>query len=177
MKRLKLMIIYTLLFIGLLLFFTPKIYCYYALEAQLEALNVRIAQERVHDRGFSLVVNDGRIYYDDLYVGTFERLSILPLLLYNYAAVENVSISKEMERFAKGTIETVRVHHSILSPWTLYISAHADMGDVSAQIHLKDKNISLLLEPSPALLKHAPFWLRQLTKTEEGGYTYETTYE
>ncbi len=113
MKRLKLMIIYTLLFIGLLLFFTPKIYCYYALEAQLEALNVRIAQERVHDRGFSLVVNDGRIYYDDLYVGTFERLSILPLLLYNYAAVENVSISKEMERFAKGTIETVRVHHSI----------------------------------------------------------------
>ena len=177
MKRLKYIIIYTTIFLGLLLFFTPKIYCYYALEKQLELFNVRIAQERVNDQGFALSVSEGQIYYDDLYVGTFEKLSIVPLLLYNRAVIENIAISKDMSRFAKGTIEVVHVQHSIVSPWTLYVSAHADMGDITAQVHLKDKNISLLLEPSEALLKQSPFWLRQLKKTEEGGYAYETTYE
>ncbi len=169
MKRLKLIVIYSTVFAGLLLFFTPKIYCYYALEKQIEQFNVRIAQERADDGGFWLTVSHGKLYYDDLYVGTFEQLSILPLLLYNHAKVENLSISKEMSRFATGTVDTVNVQHYIVSPWTLYITAHADMGDVTAQVHLKDKIISLLLEPSEALLKQAPFWLRQLKKTEEGG--------
>ncbi|RUM65189.1 MAG: hypothetical protein DSZ03_03170 [Sulfurimonas sp.] len=177
MKRLKLTVIYATVFVGLLLFFTPKIYCYYALEAQLEQFNVRIAQETVHDGGFVLRVNDGKLYYDDLYVGTFESLSIVPLLLYNQATVEHFSISKEMSRFAKGQVETLRVRHSVVSPWTLYVTAHADMGDVTAEVHLKDKNMTLLLEPSAALLKQAPFWLQRLKKTEAGGYVYETTFE
>ncbi|GEM_PF-652984 len=177
MKRLKLIIIYAVVFVGLLLFFVPKIYCYYALEKQLEQFNVRIAQEHVSDQGFSLLVTEGKIYYDDLYVGTFEKLSILPLLVYNRASIENFAISKEMNRFAKGSVSEVNVHHSIVSPWTLYITAHADIGDVTAEVHLKEKHIALLLEPSQALMKRSPFWLRQLKKTEEGGYAYETTYE
>ncbi len=177
MRRLKLIIIYSTIFIGLLLFFTPKIYCYYALEEQLEQFHVRIAQERVDDNGLTLSVRQGKLYYDDLYVGTFEKLSVLPLVLYNQASIENFTISKDMSRFAKGNVEDITLRHSIVAPWTLYISAHADMGDVRAQVHLKDKNISLLFEPSEALLKQSPFWLRQLKKTEEGGYAYETTYE
>ncbi len=177
MKRIKQIIIYTIIFIGFVLFFTPKIYCYYAAEDQLNRYHVKIAQERIDDSGFTLNVYDGKLYYDDLYVGVFDKLSIWPFLLFNRIDIENFNISKEMSRFAKGRIESLTVHHHLFSPLTLQVTAHGEMGEMHAQIDLSEKTVSVLLEPSKALLQLSPFWLRRLKKTEEGGYAYETTFE
>ncbi len=176
MRRLKYAAIYLIIFIGLVLFFAPKIYFYYALEEQLHGKNVTISEEKVYDKGFTLAVNDGKVYYDDLVVGTFETLSVLPLILFNHVSIENFAISKDMSRFAKGKIEKVTIVHHIISPQTLHLSAHGDMGEVTAEVNTQDRNISLLLIPSKSLLKLSPFWLRKLKKTDEGGYLYETAY-
>ncbi len=176
MRRLKYAAVYFIIFIGLVLFFAPKVYFYYALEEQLYGKNVVISEEKVYDKGFALAVNDGKIYYDDLLVGTFETLSMLPLILFNHATIENFVISEDMSRFAKGKIEEIAVVHHVISPKTLHLSAYGDMGDVTAEVNMQDKKVSLLLMPSKNLLKLSPFWLRKLKKTDEGGYLYETNY-
>ena len=176
MKRIKSIAIYFIIFIGFILFFAPKVYFYYALEEQLHGKNITISEEKVYDKGFSLAVDDGKTFYDDLVVGTFEKLSMLPLVLFNQVSIENFTISEDMSRFAKGNIEEVTITHHMISPLKLHLSAHADMGDVTAEVNIQDRNVSLLLIPSESLLKLSPFWLRKLKKTDEGGYLYETAY-
>ncbi len=176
MKRLKSIFLYAIVFLGLLLFFMPKIYLYYAVEEQLDSKNIRISNEKVYDRGFNLAVEEGSLYYDDLVVGKFERLSLLPVILFNRVNVDNFTFSDDMSRFAKGTVQNVNVTHHIITPLTLYVSLKADAGDIIGEVNIKDRNISLQLTPSPALLKESPFWLKKLKKSDDGGYLYETTY-
>jgi hypothetical protein len=176
MRRLKSGLIYTLAFILLLIFFAPKVYLYFAFEHALEKQNVRISQEKVLDSGFKLKITDGSLYYDDLNVGTFEDISVVPLLLYNHIKIENFVFSDDMSRFAKGTLQNVNVTYHTITPLTVHLEAVGDLGEVNAQIHVKDRNASIHLIPSERLLKSAPFWLKKMKKSSEGVYSYATTY-
>ena len=176
MSRLKSIVLYSIAFFLLLIFFAPKVYFYYAVENQLNSKNIRISQEKVTDRGFKLAVEDGTVYYDDLVIGHFENLGVVPLVLFNQLKVENFVFSEDMSRFAKGGIDNVNITHHVITPFTLHLNAEADAGSVMAEVNMKDRNISLHLSPSQSLLKESPFWLKKMKKSKEGEYLYETTY-
>jgi hypothetical protein len=176
MKRVKSIIIYSIVFVGLLLFFAPKLQLYFALEKQMQSLNIKISQERVNDQGLTLALQEGSLYYSDLLVGQFETVSLLPALVFNRVNIERFAFSEEMNRFAKGAIHNVNVTHHIFMPLIVHISADADMGEMRAEINLKDRNVSLNFMPTEAFLKQPPFWLSKMKKSEEGGYAFETTY-
>jgi len=176
MRRLKSGLLYSITFLLLLIFFAPKVYLYFAFEHAIEKQNIRISQEKVVDKGFNLSVTEGSLYYDDLNVGTFENITVLPLLFFNRIAIENFVFSDDMSRFAKGKLQNVNVTYHVITPLTVHLEAVGDVGVVSAELHVKDRNASIHLTPSPGLLKAAPFWLKKMKKSSEGVYTYATTY-
>ncbi len=176
MKRLKKALLYFLIAVGMVLFFLPKVQLYYALETLLKPYNIYISGEEVHDYGLTMVVKNGTIAYDDLNVATFDAIALTPLLVYNAVTVDPVLLAEDMEQFVPRSIDEIRIVHSLIDPLHVNISASGEFGTLEGAIALLDHNVSLLLQPSKALLDRKPFWLGRLKKDSEGGYRYETAY-
>jgi len=176
MKRMKKALFYFLIAVGLVLFFLPKTQLYYGLEGMLKPYNVFISGEVVHDYGWNMVLKEGTLAYDDLNVATFDAVSVTPLLIYNAVTVDPVLLAEDMDQFLPRSIETIRIVHSIFNPLHVSIVAEGEFGTLEGDVALLDRNVSLLLNPSKALMDRKPFWLGRLKKDSEGGYRYETAY-
>ena len=66
MKRLRNLLLYFLTALALIVFFAPKRQLYYLGETALQPYGVVLSGEFVDDRGFSLALENGALYYQDL---------------------------------------------------------------------------------------------------------------
>ncbi len=98
MKKLGLGIVYLFITIYSVIFFAPKINLYYQLEELMQEKQIVITQENIIDKGFSLSLEEGRLYYGDLLVAEFSKISILSLLVFNQVSLAPVTLSKHMEK-------------------------------------------------------------------------------
>ncbi|MEA3521473.1 MAG: hypothetical protein U9R50_00705 [Campylobacterota bacterium] len=176
MKRLGKLFIYLIVTLLLILFFLPKINLYYQAEVLLQKYKVTISQEKLSDKGFSFLIEEGVIYFDDLVVAKIDEVSIIPLLLYNSVTFSPFSFSEDMKRFIPLGIENLNITHSVVNPLHVKLEGSGDFGSLEGDIGLYERNISLVLNPSPLLIKQKPFWIKRMKKTAEGGYRYESTY-
>lgn len=176
MRRLGKLLIWTLVFVMLVLFFLPKKALYFEGERLLEPQHVTLSGERAEDTGFGLRLSGGSLYYEDLEVAELETVTVTPWLLYNRLSVAPLRLSPAMKSFLPGTIDGADVIYSVFDPLHVRLEASGGFGTLSGTIGLSDRQIRFDLLPSKQLQQMKPFWLKQFKKTKEGGYRYESTY-
>jgi hypothetical protein len=176
MKTLGRVIIWLVVALVLVLFFLPKKALFFEGEKLLKPQHIILSGERVGDTGFGLNVSGGTLYYEDLKVAQLNAVTVTPWVLYNRISIAPFRLSPAMKSFLPGTIDAVTVSYTVLDPLHIVVEASGSFGALSGVIGLQDRQIRFDLSPSRQLLTMQPFWLKQLHKTEEGVYRYESTY-
>lgn len=175
MKRLLKFGFYLLLVGVLAVYFAPKRQLYYWGENLLQPYGVVMSGEAVNDRGFSLALQEGTLYYQDLKIATFDEISVLPLLLFNRVKISPFSLADVMQRFASGDFE-LELYQSVIDPLHVYLQGSGSPGDVQGAADLAQRTLKITLTPSEALIKSNPIWLKELKKQPSGEFVYETAY-
>ena len=173
MKKIALFILYTLLFIGALLFFTPKESLYYYGEEQLKPLGVVLGYEEAIDHGFTLEIQHAKLYVQKIKSANIGSIEISTFLLYNSVTANNVVLDKTFEQFFPPLVEHVAITQSIFEPLNVNAEAVGDFGEATATVDLLERNISVILKPSKIMLSRYKNTMRQLKKSKEGDYRYE----
>lgn len=176
MKKLRAILIYLLLTVALVIFFSPKRQLYYFGESVAEPYGVVLSGEYVDDDGFALSLEGGTLYYQDLKIAQLGDVSILPLLLFNAVNIAPFSFSDEMQRFVPGTIDELQVYHSIVDPTRIHLKGMGEFGSVSGVADLLEHKVRIALKPSAALLDSKAVWLKELKEQPTGEYLYEVAY-
>jgi len=173
MKKIGLFVLYTVLFIGALLFFTPKENLYYFAEEQLKPLGVVIGYEEAVDHGFSLEIQHAKLYVQKIKSANIGSIDIGLFLLYNSITISNVVLDKTFEQFFPPIVEHIDIQQSIFDPLNVNAEAVGDFGEARATVNLLERNVSVVLKPSKIMLSRYKNTLRQLKKSKEGDYRYE----
>jgi len=176
MKKIALFFFYSFFFLAALLFFTPKESLYYFGEEKLKPLGVIIGNEEVVDHGFTLQIKDAKLYIKKIKSANIASTRLSLFGLYNALEVDNVVLDSTFEQFFPPLISRISVHHNILAPQQLQANTVGDFGEAEATVNLLDRNISVVLKPSKLMLSHYKNTLRQLKKTKEGDYRYESKF-
>jgi len=173
MKRVALFILYTLLFFGALLFFTPKENLYYFAEEQLKSQGVIIGYEEVIDHGFSLEIRHAQLYVQKIKSAEIGSATFTVFGLFNTVSVSNVLLDKTFEQFFPPLIQRIDIRQNVLSPFRVDADATGDFGKAEAHVDLLKHSVNVLLKPSRLMLTHYKSTLGNLQKTKEGDYRYE----
>ncbi len=173
MKKIALFFLYTLLFFGALLFFTPKENLYYFAEEQIKPLGVVIGYEEAIDHGFTLELLHAKLYVQKIKSANIGSVTVGLFGLYNSATLNNIVLDKTFEQFFPPLISHVDISQSILSPLHLKAEAIGDFGEAEATVDLLERNASVILKPSKLMLSRYKSTLRQLKRSKEGDYRYE----
>jgi hypothetical protein len=176
MKKIAWALFYFFIAIYSVIFFAPKINLYYQLEELMQERQIVVTQEDIKDYGFSMAIKDGSLYYGDLMVAKFDKISILSLLVFNQISIDPLMLSEDMKNFFPRNIEGATILYTPLNPLHVSLKASGDFGSMSGDINLLERKITIDLEASKKLLSKKPFWMKKLKKTETGGYQYATTY-
>ena len=176
MKKIALFLFYSLFFLAMLLFFTPKENLYYFAEEQLKPLGIVIGYEEVIDHGFSLEIKDAKLYVQKIKSANIASTTIYLFGLYNTITIEDIVLDSTFEQFFPPLINHVTLHENIFSPQKIVAEAIGDFGEAYATVNLLDRNISVLVKPSKLMRSRYRNTLRQLKKTKEGDYRYESKF-
>ncbi len=173
MKKMALYLLYTLLFFGALLFFTPKENIYYFAEEQLKPLGVIIAHEEAVDHGFTLELAHSHLYVQKIKSAEIESATLSIFGLYNGVSATNVLLDKTFEAFLPPLIQHADLHQSMIDPLHLNASAVGDFGEAEASVDLLERSVKVFLKPSKLMGARYKNTLKKLNRTKEGDYSYE----
>ena len=176
MKRLGKLLIYSVIFILMVVFFTPKTQLYYALESKLDEKNIIISDETLNDSGFYFSLSGGSLHYDGLKIADLSSMQFTPLILFNRISVESFTFDQAIAQFINGDIEKAYIQYSIIDPLHVILKAEGSFGQMNRSFAFMDKHLSLDLNASSSLIKSRSPLLKKLKKTKEGLYTYESTF-
>ena len=176
MKKIVLVLFYSLFFLAMLLFFTPKENLYYFGEEQLKPLGIVIGYEEVIDHGFSLEIKDAKLYIQKIKSANIASTTVHVFGLYNAINIKNIVLDSTFEQFFPPLINHLFINHNIFSPQQIHAEAVGDFGEAQATVNLLDRNISVVMKPSKLMLSRYRNTLRQLKKTKEGDYRYESKF-
>ena len=172
MKKIGLFILYVVLFIAALLFFTPKENLYYFAEEQLKPLGVVIGYEDAIDHGFTLEISHAQLYFKKIKSADVGSINIAIFGLYNAIDIKNIVLDSAAEQFFPPLIEHIEIRQNIFAPLEISAQALGDFGEAQAVVNLSDRNGTVLLTPSKLMSKRYRNTLRQLKRTKEGTYRY-----
>jgi len=167
---------YILFFIVMIIYFMPKSNLYYFAEQELEKNKVIFSNEEIKDNGLSLNIDNIDVSFEGIESANVQSVNLKTFLVYNSLNVENIKLSDMAASFVPLVIENVNVSYSILNPLNVVASANGEFGEASAAFNILDSNLSILLMPSPLMLKKYKNTLRQMKKNESGEYVYVKTF-
>jgi len=173
MKKIALYLLYTLLFVAALLFFTPKENIYYFAEEQLKPLGVIISQEETIDHGFTLEISQAHLYVQKIKSADIGSLTVKLLGVYNHIGASKVILDPTFEQFFPPVIEHIDLRQSLINPFHINAAATGDFGEAQATVDLLERSVIVILKPSTLMRKRYQNTLKMLTRTEEGDYRYE----
>ena len=172
MKRLMKILAYLFVMMALLILFLPKINLYYAAEGVMKEQNVYIADEEVHDSGFSLDILNAKIFFDKLELMTVEEITLSPWVIYNVVSLNTVDINEGFSDFLPQEISSLKAEHFVYNPLHIKLSGESTDSFFFGDVDIMQRVISLHLRIGAQSEKKYKTLLRKLTK-EEGGYYYE----
>lgn len=163
---------YTLFFIASLLYFLPKAALYYALEKELQSYKVIISHETTIDSGFALNIDDGTLSISGIESATFSHAKIMPLIIYNELAIEDIRLSSAAKSFIPLQIASVALHYTIINPLEVAGSAVGEFGEASFSFDILERNMAVTLKPSERMNREFTHTLRNLKREQNGEYSY-----
>ena len=162
-----------LFFIFALMLFVPKQSFYYLLEQNLKKFDLIISNETLADRIISLKIKHLDVTLKGIETLSIKEADITLLGLYNEVALHNVQLSSLVESYLPAKIERVKIEYTLLHPLQLQAEGEGLFGDASVVVDIVEKKVTLLLQPSPMMLKRYRKSLRMLKKSKNGEYIYE----
>jgi len=165
--------LYVLFFLAAVLFFIPKVSLYYLAEKELKKYDVVVSNERVDDRGFTLSINSANVYVKSIKSANIVEINIKPFLLYNGVNVKNITLADTAKSFVPLKIEQLNIEYSLFNPLNITANAKGEFGELEISVQVVERRVHLELQPSKLMLKSYQNTLRQLKKTENGGYVYD----
>jgi hypothetical protein len=172
-NKIGIKLLYILLFIFSLLYFSPKENIYYFAENQLKPQGVIIAQETVIDTGFSFRVENATVLYRSINVADIKTATFKIFLLFNKLNIENITLSRSAKNFVPLKVDEVNIKHYIVDPIHIYIDATGQFGQLDATYNLLQNSISVTLKPSKLLSTKYKNTLNKFKKNESGELIYE----
>ena len=161
-----------LFFVGSLLYFLPKSSLYYYGEKELYKHKVILSEELIKERGFSLELEDSKLFYDSLESAKISSIEIRPFLVHNSIIAKDIVLTDIAVSFLPLKIEDVKVTYSIFNPLNIVAKVEGEFGHADITIGIVDKKINLHLIPSELMLKKYTKSLRMFKKDEQGEYHY-----
>jgi len=163
---------YTLFFIFALVLFMPKESFYYLLERELKSFDLVISGESLHERLFTLELENLAITAKGVDAAEVGSSDILLFGFYNRVHFENIELSSLVSSYAPPRIETLRVSYTLLNPLEIKAFAQGDFGEANIALSLLDRGLSAVVEPSKLMQSKYQNTMRLLKKDENGEYTY-----
>jgi len=176
MVKLAKFIGYFLFFIIALMYFTPKVSLYYFAETKVEPFGVVVTEESVVDNGLRLSLKDAVITFKSIESAEVKNVDIAIFGLYNSIDVSSVTLASTVATFLPTDIKNINISYSILDPLNILASASGGFGEANAKVNILDKKLFLKLSPSKLMSKKYRSTLRNLNKSEDGGYEYAKTF-
>jgi hypothetical protein len=176
-KKVAKFIAYVFFFLAMVIFFTPKTNLYYKAEQFLQNYKVTVGAESVKDNGFSLDVSDSVIYaVDGIESAKVDNISIMILGLYNSVSVENIVLASAAANFVPTKVDHLEATLSIINPINIALSGYGDFGEMFGSVNLKERHLSITLEPSKLMKQRFRNTMKMLKKSETGAYVYEYSF-
>jgi hypothetical protein len=166
---------YTLFFLGMITFFTPKENLYFLLEKQLSKYDLVISDEQLTPQLFSLDINNATIYFKEIELAEVQGITMKPFGVYNLIEFHNLKLSTMSKNFLPPKVETIQLKYTLLQPLYITIDAIGDFGAVTLRYAIKEKKITATLKPSKVMLQRYRSSLRKFKKNKNGEYTYATS--
>ena len=163
---------YALLFVLLVALFLPKKELYFGAERLLQKHLVVVSDEKLQENPIALVVKDGNLYVKGLLVGSFQKLSFYPDLLFNAVRLENFHKSRSISMIPDISIDSLDLFYTPFYPIKLFIKGEGSFGKVKGSVNLWHKKGIVDLFGKPGNLGK----FVKLKKIEEGHYRYEFSY-
>ncbi|MEA3371131.1 MAG: hypothetical protein U9Q40_07310 [Campylobacterota bacterium] len=175
-KNLSITLGYILFFLLSLMYFTPKVTLFYLLEKELQKYDVVVSNEILVDNGFSLNVNDGSVFVKSIESAKIKEANIKIFGIYNSVNLNEIRLSNAAASFVPLYIDEFNVRYSIFNPLNVKAYAIGEFGEAEASFSILDMALHVDVEPSAKMQKEYKNSMRQLSKSEDGGYSYDKTF-
>lgn len=175
-KNLSITLGYILFFLLSLMYFTPKVTLFYLLEKELQKYDVVVSNEILIDNGFSLNVNDGSVFAKSIESAKIKEANIKIFGIYNSVNLNEIRLSNAAASFVPLYIDEFNVRYSIFNPLNVKAYAIGEFGEAEASFSILDMALHVDVEPSAKMQKEYKNSMRQLSKSEDGGYSYDKTF-
>lgn len=172
MKALLKFFAYLIMMLALIIFFLPKVNLYYEAEKFLKAQKVTISEEKVLDRGISLQLEDGSIYYDKLNLASIGLIHFSPWMVYNSLEFNEIRVNEGLADFLPETIDHITIRHVVYNPTKVSLRGESAEDYFYGEVDLLKRVLQLHLRLDSGSERKYQNILKKLSK-EEGGYLYE----
>lgn len=174
MKKVFAFLLYTIFFLAMVIYFTPKVNLYYEAEIALKKFNIIISDENIKDKGFSLAIERADIYaMDGIKVANIDAFELKVLGVYNRVHIEGVTLTSAAASFVPTKINRIDMQYSVLNPLNVTAFALGDFGEANAIVNLKERHLRVTLLPSKLMFSRFKNTIKMLKKSDEGTYVYE----
>ncbi len=167
---------YVTFFLLALIYFIPKSSVYYYVEQELALKKVIVSQEKIVENSFSLDIKDATLFYDEIQSAKIQNVNTKLFLVYNSVEAQNIVLSDMVSSFIPVNIDTLTIKHTFFNPLKLELNAKGKFGEMSGEVNILDKNISIILIPSKIMLLKHKNSLAKFKKNEKGEYQYDKTF-
>lgn len=164
-------IFYSLVVVSCLIIFSPKKQIYYYVETIAKKQNIIISDENITNETFGVKLSNGKLYYDEIVVGSFENISIESFLFVSTIKIKNFTIDDLYKHFLPTKIDNITISHNIFKPFTLNLNSKGEFGEIEGDFDIKTKKQYIKLVPSKKMKNSQ---LLSMMKKTQNGYIYES---
>jgi len=175
-KKLFKFLAYLLLFFFAFIYFAPKVALYYVAEKELSKFDIVISDEIAKERGFSLELSDATLYVKSIESAEVKESSLTLLGLYNHLSVEDITLSSTAKAFLPLYIESINATYALYNPLNVTLNAEGEFGELDASFNILERTLHIEMLPSVVMLQKYKNSLRELTKNEDGSYSYDKNF-
>lgn len=175
-KRISIFFAYSMFFILALMYFTPKKSLYFLLERELKSYDVIISNEEVKDSGFTLELQNADLFVKSIKSANAKEVSLKIFAIYNALTLNDITLSNAAASFVPLHIDELDISHSIFNPLNITVYGIGEFGEAEATFSILDRTLHVDIEPSDKMKKEYKNSMRQLKKSEDGGYSYDKTF-
>ena len=154
----------------------PKINLYYQLERLIEPYGVVLNDEKLDDKGLWLNIQDATLYFKEIESAHTRNIDVKLFGLYNRVNVDDIRLAETFEQFVPVHIERIEVTYSVIDPLHIRATAVGDFGSAEAKVAVRDRNATVIVQPSELMKTRYRSMLNKLEKDETGGYRYASRF-
>ena len=176
MKKLSLFVFYVVLFVVIIVVLSPKRYLYNFAEHTALQEKIIFSHEKIHDKLFFLEVSNADIYVQDIFIGSFEKMTVYPFIFFNQVTCKDFGSSKDIENFFSTSIDTASFFQWMGEPYKIRMNMQGSFGSASGFVQLKERKVYVKIQPAKSFISQLDKLNIGVKKGDGGEYIYEYGY-